>query len=87
MGMSKFGFGRFYGDENIFAAEKSRYAEAEADELFVQEIDIPLSKARRMSGWVYYGIGFNEDHERVSGYWFSTEPHGRYPQECWAYIY
>lgn len=85
--MSNFDFGIFCGDENIFAVSKSKCIEIEADELFVQEIDIPLSKARRMSGWVYYGIGFNEDHERVSGYWFSTEPHGRYPQECWAYIY
>lgn len=85
--MSNFKFGVFYGDENIFAASKSMYTEAEADKLFVLETDISLSRARRMSGWVYYGIGFDEDHERVSGYWFSTEPHGRYPQECFAYVY
>ena len=85
--MSNFDFGVFPSNKNIFAAAKSMYSEAEADNLFVREIDIPLSRARRMSGWVYYGIGFNEDHERVSGYWFNTEPHGRYPQECWAYVY
>lgn len=85
--MSNFDYDIFYGDERIFAVSKSRHTEAEADKLFVQEIEIPLSRARRISGWVYYGIGFDEDHERVSGYWFNTEPHGRYPQECWAYVY
>jgi len=85
--MSNFEFGVFCGDENIFAVSKYRYTKAEADKLFVREIDTSLRRARQMSGFVYYGIGFNEDHERVSGYWFSTEPHGRYPQECWAYVY
>lgn len=85
--MSKFGFGRFYGGVNLFAAEKSMYTEAEADKLFVEEMDIPLSKARKTVVWVYYGIGVDEDHERVSGYWYSKKPRGRYPQECWAYIY
>ena len=84
--MSNFDFGDFYGDNRIFAVNKKRYAESEADALFVRELEIPLSHAKKITGYVYYGIGYDEDHEKIHGYWFSGVPCGRHPQECWAYI-
>ena len=85
--MTNFDFGIFYGDEYIFAVIKAKYSEKDADELFVKQVDLPLERSIKQTGWVYYGIGYNQDHERVSGYWYSTNPVGRYPQECWAYVY
>ena len=84
--MSSFEFGDFCGDDYIFAVSKSKFGEIEADKLFVEELELPLERARKITGYVYYGIGYNEDHERVSGYWFNKSPCGRYPQECWAYV-
>lgn len=85
--MSSFDFAEFVGDDKVFAVSQSRYTEEEADELFVRETQMFLTKARKITGWVYYALGFNANGERAHGYWFSETPAGRYPQKCWAYIY
>lgn len=85
--MSSFDYGVFIGEDNIFAVSKSKFSEAEADKLFVEERELPLEKARKITGWVYYGIGYNGDKERVSGYWFGKRRAGRCAQEVYAYIY
>lgn len=83
---SKFDFCSFYsGCEVFFAANKNLYTKVQADELFAEEIDLPLSIARTSTGYVYYAIVYNDDHEKVSGYWCDTEPRGRHPIECWLY--
>ena len=86
MSKSNFDFGSFYNDvEVFFAANKNLYTKAQADELFVKECDLPLKMARTSTGYVYYAIGYNDGHEKVSGYWVDTEPRGRHPIECWLY--
>ena len=85
--MSSFDYGVFTGDDNVFAVSKSMFSEAEADKLFVREQELPLERARKITGWVYFGIGYDEDNVRCVGYWFSNRRAGRYPQEVYAYIY
>jgi len=83
---SKFDFGSFYNDyEVFFAVNKNMYTKTQADKLFVEECDLPLKRARTSTGYVYYAIGYNDDHEKVSGYWCDTQPKGRNPIECWLY--
>ena len=84
--MSSFEFGDFCGDDRIFAVSKSKHSEAEADALLLQELEIHPNRTKKMTGYVYYGLGYDEDHERVVGYWFSESPRGKHPQECWAYV-
>lgn len=89
MSKCKFDFGRFYSDisdEKIFAVNKNLYTKQQADELFVSEIDLPLEKTRTYTGYVYYGIGWN-DGERMDSYWIDDYPKGRNPIECWAYTW
>ena len=54
IGMSSFDYGVFTGDDNVFAVSKSMFSEAEADKLFVREQELPLERARKITGWVYF---------------------------------
>lgn len=84
--MSKFDFDTFYDNCDIyFAVNKNIYTKAKADELFINKNDLPLERAKTSTGYIYYGIGYNIDHEKVSGYWLSGDPKGRHPIECWVY--
>jgi len=85
MSKSKFEFDIFYNDEEqIFAVNRNKYTKQQADELFVEQTEIPLEEARTSIGYVYYAIGMM-DGERINGYWFDECPRGRNPIECFAY--
>lgn len=87
MSKSDFDFNIFYGDEEtVFAVNKNLFTKQQADTMFIRETELPLERAKTSTGYVYYGFGV-ADGERINGYWFSKEPNGRHPIECFAYIW
>lgn len=83
-----FNYGKLCGDIDIFAVNKSKYSNAEADKLFLRETGVPLEDTTmRATGWVNFDIGFNAEYDSIRGFWFSKIKVGENPQEVYVYIY
>lgn len=77
-GKSKFDYGNFYGDTDVFAVSKQRYSLTEALKLYRQENEPAHgTRVKVEDGFAIWRAGVNESGEKVVGWWLESEERER----------
>ena len=85
--MSKFTESNFYDGNDTYAVSAEKFTKEQAIEKAAIECEMPYVKDYYLAmtkAWVRWQIGYNEDNERVIGWWLSYDEK---PRSCpvWAF--